>query len=180
VHRNLQDRYANDFIRPTARGIAREMISGFTAEQIYGEERAELETQMQARISELMAVQGLQLIDLLLRDIAFSDAFSASIEQALVAQQEAQQAQRRVEQRQAEARQAVAVAEGARDANIARAQGEARDGFLEGHQAILDEEVLGIAPQPQQDGKSQNRQREKRERREAEDGQRAEEKSNDE
>lgn len=126
VHRNLQNRYEADFIRPTARGVAREVVSGFTAEEIYGEMRAELESQMQDQISTAMDTQGLELVDLLVRDITFSEDFTASIEQAVVAQQEAVQAQRRVEQRQAEAAQAVAIAEGDRDAAIARAQGEAQ------------------------------------------------------
>jgi regulator of protease activity HflC (stomatin/prohibitin superfamily) len=130
VHRNLQNRYEQDFIRPTARGVAREVVSGFTAEQIYGEKRVELEQQMQDEISAQMATQGLELVNLLVRDITFSEDFTASIEQAVVAQQEAVQAQRRVEQRQAEAQQAVAIAEGDRDAAIARAQGQAQSVIL--------------------------------------------------
>ena len=126
VHRNLQNRYEEDFIRPTARGVVREVVAGFTAEEIYGEMRTNLESEMQDQISEQMASQGLELVNLLIRDVNFSEAFTASIEQAVVAQQEAAQANRRVEQRQAEARQEVAVAEGDRDAAIARAQGQAQ------------------------------------------------------
>ena len=130
LHQRLQNRYEEDFIRPTARGVTREIVAGFTAEQIYGEARATLEEEMQTRISDLMAEQGLQLVDLLIRDVTFSEEFSASIEQALVAQQQAEQARRRVQQREAEAQQAVAVAEGERDAQIARAQGEAQAAIL--------------------------------------------------
>lgn len=126
VHRNLQNRYEENFIRPTARGLAREVISNFTAEQVYGEARATMEQEMQERISDLMAEQGLELVDLLVRDITFSDEFSQSIEQALVAQQEAERARRQVDQFLAEADQARARANGQRDAAIAEAQGEAQ------------------------------------------------------
>lgn len=126
VHERLQNRYEENFIRPTARGIAREVISAFTAEEIYGEARATLEEQMQDRIATLMAEQGLQLVDLLIRDVTFSQEFADSIEQALVAQQQAERARRQVDQIQAEADQARAEAEGLRDARIAEAEGEAQ------------------------------------------------------
>ena len=131
VHERLQNRYEENFIRPTARGTAREVISNFTAEEVYGEARATLEQQMQDRISDLMAEQGLQLLDLLVRDITFSEEFAQSIEQALVAQQVAERARRQVDQIEAEADQARAEAIGLRDARIARAEGEAQAIILE-------------------------------------------------
>lgn len=126
VHTNLRNRYEEDFIRPTARGITREVVAGYTAEQIYGDARATMEQEMQERIGELMAVQGLDLVDLLVRDVTFSEEFSDSIEQALVADQEAEQERRRVQQFEARAEQRVIEAQGERDAAIARAEGEAQ------------------------------------------------------
>jgi regulator of protease activity HflC (stomatin/prohibitin superfamily) len=131
VHERLQNRYEENFIRPTARGISREIISAFTAEQIYDEARATLEQEMQDRISTLMAEQGLELVDLLVRDVTFSEEFAQSIEQALVAQQQAERARRQVDQIQAEADQARAEADGLRDARIARAEGDAQAIILE-------------------------------------------------
>ncbi len=131
LHQNLQNRYEENFIRPTARGVAREVISNFTAEEVYGEARATLEQQMQERISIVMAEQGLDLVDLLVRDITFSEEFADSVEQALVAQQQAERARRQVDQIQAEADQARAEAEGERDARIARAEGDAQAIVLE-------------------------------------------------
>ncbi|GAB4512856.1 MAG: hypothetical protein OHK0046_12990 [Anaerolineae bacterium] len=126
VHQNLRNRYEEDFIRPTARGITREVVAGFTAEQIYGEGRSDLEEQMQSRIGTLMDEQGLQLVDLLIRDVTFSEQFADSIEQALVAQQQAERARRQVDQARAEADQTIARAEGQRDSRIAVAEGEAQ------------------------------------------------------
>ena len=131
LHVNLQQRYQDDFIRPTVRGIAREVVAGFTAEQVYGEARASMEQEIEDRIETLMNEQGMEVIDLLLRDITFSDDFTRSIEAAVVAQQEAERARRQVEQRIAEADQAVAEAEGQRDAQIRRAEGSAQAIILE-------------------------------------------------
>lgn len=126
LHRRWRDRYEEDFVRPTARGIVRDVVSGFRAVQIYGVGRGDMETSMQDQIAQRMFDEGLVLTDLLVRDITFSEEFAASIERAQIAEQEAQQARFRVQQRVQEAEQARAVAEGERDAAIARAEGEAQ------------------------------------------------------
>jgi len=126
VHARWRDRFQDDFVRPTTRGIVRDVVSGYRAVQIYGVGRGEMETDMQDQIAQRMADEGLVLTDLLVRDITFSPEFSASIERAQIAEQEAQQARFRVQQRVQEAEQTRAIAQGERDANIARAEGEAQ------------------------------------------------------
>jgi len=126
IHQSWQNRYENDFIRPTVRGIVREEASNFRAEEIYGERRSELEDNIQTTMKARMTEQGLQLTDLLIRDVTFSDEFTRSIEQKLIADQEAQQAAFKVQQAQQEAEQRRVQAQGERDAAIAIAEGEAR------------------------------------------------------
>jgi regulator of protease activity HflC (stomatin/prohibitin superfamily) len=130
VHQRWQNRYIDGFIRPTARGQVRDVVSGFRAAEIYGESRTILEDQIQALLSASLEREGLILSDLLIRDITFSSEFSASIENAQIAQQESEQARLRVTQRQQEAEQARAVAQGQRDAAIAIAEGEAQSIIL--------------------------------------------------
>ncbi|MBL8133231.1 MAG: prohibitin family protein [Anaerolineae bacterium] len=126
VHVRWRDRYVEDFVRPTARSFVRDVISGYTAEEIYGSGRTEMEQQIQDLLLARMAEEGLKLNDLLVRDITFSDQFSQSIENAQIAQQEAARARLVVQQREQEAAQARAVAAGERDAAITRAEGEAQ------------------------------------------------------
>jgi regulator of protease activity HflC (stomatin/prohibitin superfamily) len=130
LYTRWRDRYQDDFVRPTARGIVRDVVSGFRAEEIYGEQRTEMETSMQQQIADRMSAEGLVLTDLLVRDITFSEAFANAVEQAQVAEQEAARARLQVEQRRQEADQARAVAQGQRDAAIARAEGEAQSIIL--------------------------------------------------
>jgi len=118
--------YQDNFVRPTVRGLVRDVVSGYRAEDIYGQERTAMETEMQSRISERFLQEGLQLTDLLVRDISFSDQFRQAIEDKQIADQEAQQAELRVRQRENEAQQLRAQAQGERDAQIARAEGEAQ------------------------------------------------------
>ena len=126
VHQRWQNRYEDDFIRPTTRGFVRDIVSSYRAEDIYGEKRGEMETRIQELLTTRMAEEGLMLSDLLVRDINFSQQFTQAIEEAQIAEQEANRARLRVQQIQQEAEQARAQAEGQRDANIARAEGEAQ------------------------------------------------------
>lgn len=126
VHQRWQNRYVSDFIRPTARGIVRDVVSQFTAAGIYGQDRGTMEAAIETAMTERMQEEGLTLNDLLVRDINFSEQFTEAIEQAQIAAQEAERARLRVQQIQQEAEQARAQAAGQRDATIARAEGEAQ------------------------------------------------------
>lgn len=126
LHRSWNVNYQLNFVLPTTRNLARVVVSGYEAADIYGAKRAEMEDEMQQRVADAFAVEGLILSDLQIRDIQFSREFADAIERAQIAQQEATQANLRVQQREAEARQNVAIAEGEANANIARANGEAQ------------------------------------------------------
>ncbi len=144
LHIRWRSGYEENFVRPTVRGIAREVIAGFEAEDIYGERRADMETEMQQRISDRFLEESLLLNDLLVRNIQFSDEFTNSIEQAQIAAQQAERARLQVLQRQREAQQAVAVAEGERDAEVTRAEGSAQATIL---QAQAQAEALRLVSQ---------------------------------
>jgi regulator of protease activity HflC (stomatin/prohibitin superfamily) len=75
---------------------------------------------------EKIESNGLILNDFVLRNIAFSTEYSASIEQKQIAEQQAQQAKLVVEQKKQEAEQAREVAKGVADAAVTRAEGEAQ------------------------------------------------------
>ncbi len=141
VHVRWQTGYQDNFVRPTVRGIVREVVAGFRAEDIYGEGRGEMELRMTERVTERFDAEGLILTDLLVRDISFSEQFRQAIEQKQIADQEAQRAQLQIRQRENEANQLRAQAEGERDARIARAQGEAQSIVL---QAQAEAEALRL------------------------------------
>lgn len=130
IHQRWQNRYINDFIRPTARGTVRDVVSQFTAEGIFGEARGVMENGIQQAMTDRMLEEGLILTDLLVRDINFSQQFTEAIEQAQIAAQESERARLRVQQIQQEAEQARAQAAGQRDSAIARAEGEAQSIIL--------------------------------------------------
>ncbi len=125
VHIEWQDRFADELIRPLARGIIRDAISQFGVEQVYSSKRVELTQMINDTMTIKMSDNGLLLIDFVLRNITFSPEYAASVEQKQIAEQTAQQAKFVVEQRKQEAEQARQVAQGKADASVIAAQGEA-------------------------------------------------------
>jgi regulator of protease activity HflC (stomatin/prohibitin superfamily) len=125
IHVNWQNRYQNGLVRPTIRSVAREVVGQFNVQEIYSEKRSELGIEIQAQAEALMSRDGLEVIDVLVRNIVFSEEYVASIEQKQVAQQQALEAQFRVEQKKQEAEQAREEARGKADAAEIAATGEA-------------------------------------------------------
>ena len=129
IHLNWQRRYESDFIRPTVRAVARDVVSQFEAEAIYGLEREALGGRISELVSLRMAEQGLTLTSLLVRQIDFNDSFAQSIEEKQIEEQKLQRARTEAERVQTEAGgQADAAEEAARgraNARLIEAQAEA-------------------------------------------------------
>ncbi|MBN1264033.1 MAG: prohibitin family protein [Anaerolineales bacterium] len=131
VHITWQDRYADDLVRPLARGVIRDQASQFGVEEIYSEKRAELIKDITSDLEELFKANGIILHDFVLRNITFSSEYAASVEQKQIAEQRAQEAQLTVEQRRQEAEQARQVAQGQADAAVIAAEGRAESRLIE-------------------------------------------------
>jgi regulator of protease activity HflC (stomatin/prohibitin superfamily) len=129
VHIDWQDRYADELVRPLARGIIRDVVSQYQVEQVVTSKRVEMINQISEDMNQRLEENGLKLVEFILRNITFSPEYAASVEQKQVAEQLAQQAKFVVEQRRQEAEQARQVAQGQADAVVINAQGAA-DGRL--------------------------------------------------
>ncbi len=103
IHLNWQNRYESDFIRPTVRAVARDVVSQFQAEAIYGLEREALGGRISELVSQRMKSEGLTLTSLLVRQIDFNDAFAQSIEEKQIEEQKLQRARTEAERVQTEA-----------------------------------------------------------------------------
>ena len=103
IHLNWQNRYESDFIRPTVRAVARDVVSQFEAEAIYGLEREALGGRISELVGQRMGAEGLTLTSLLVRQIDFNDAFANSIEEKQIEEQKLQRARTEAERVQTEA-----------------------------------------------------------------------------
>jgi len=124
VHIQWQDRY-EELVRAQARGIIRDAVSQYQVTEVVSTKRAEMVQKISDALKTKLEANGLILGDFVLRNITFSDEYSASIEQKQIAEQQAEQAALVVEQKKQEAEQARQVAKGLADAAVTKAQGEA-------------------------------------------------------
>lgn len=125
VHIKWQDKYIDNLIRPVVRGVIRDAVSQFGIEEVYSKKRAELTQMMNDDLDEALSEGGLILVDFVLRNITFSEEYSASVEQKQIAEQEAQQAVFVVERKKQEAEQVRQEAQGRADAQVIQAEGAA-------------------------------------------------------
>ena len=125
THIQWQGRYIDNLIRPKARGVIRDAVSQFGVAEVYSTQRFALAEQIRTALGDSLNEGGLILHDFVLRNIAFSAEYAASVEQKQIAEQLAQQAAFIVQQRTQEAEQARQVAKGQADAVVIAAQGQA-------------------------------------------------------
>lgn len=126
VHIAWQDRYADGLVRPEARGIIRDIVSQYRVEEVVSTKRAEMTQRMVDALKTKFDANGLILVDYILRNVAFSSEYAASVEQKQIAQQQAQQAEYTIEQKKAEAQQAIETSKGQAQASIEIANGQAQ------------------------------------------------------
>lgn len=131
VHVEWQERYIDGLVRPLVRGIIRNAVAQYGVEEVYGSKRVEMSNLIANELRTRFDENGLILVDFVLRNIAFSEEYAASVEQKQIAEQLAQQAFFVVEQRRQEAEQARQVAQGVADAAVISAQGAADARLIE-------------------------------------------------
>jgi regulator of protease activity HflC (stomatin/prohibitin superfamily) len=125
THIKWQGAYIDNLIRPVARGVIRDAVSQYGIEEVISTKRFEMTETAREDLAEQLGEGGLILQNFVLRNIAFSEEYAASVEQKQIAEQLAQQAAFVVQQREQEAEQARKVAEGKADAVVIEAQGQA-------------------------------------------------------
>ncbi len=141
LHINWQRRYADELIRPLARGIMRDAVAKYRVEEVYSTRRAEITQEISETMRQKLAENGILLVDFVLRNITFSPEYAKSVEQKQIAEQQAQQARFVVEQKKQEAQQAIEVARGQAESARIRAQGEADARLI---QAAAEAEALQL------------------------------------
>lgn len=111
---------------PVVRNDAQSVLARYDTLTI-SDRRAQIADAMQAAISsDVQRLFGIQVINVQLTGIRYSEAFTQSVEAAMSAKAAAVRAQNEVLQKQYEGQQAVVLAEAHAKARISAAQGEAR------------------------------------------------------
>jgi regulator of protease activity HflC (stomatin/prohibitin superfamily) len=140
-HLKWSGAYINNLVRPVSRGVIRSGVSQFRVDEVVSTRRFELQEFITTELEESFLEGNLILHEFVLRNIAFSDEYAASVEQKQIAEQLAQQAAFIVQQREQEAEQARQVAQGEADAVVIQAEGQAEARVIE---ATAEAEALGL------------------------------------
>ncbi|HXF85729.1 MAG TPA: prohibitin family protein [Anaerolineales bacterium] len=145
IHKEWQNRYQNDLILPQARGIIRDAVSQYRVDEVLSTKRFEMSDEITRNLQQVLAENGLILIDFVLRDITFTEEYAQSIEQKQIAEQQALQAAFVVEQKKQEAEQARQVAQGQADAAVIAAKGAAEARLIEAEAEAKALELIAAA-----------------------------------
>jgi len=108
----------------------RDVVSGYVVQDLLGDKRTTIQKQILDAVAPKFDDAGLELRDLLLRNITFSDEYIKAVDSKQVAEQAAEQAKQDAERvrtlAKGQADAAVTSAQGEADATVARAKGEAQ------------------------------------------------------
>jgi regulator of protease activity HflC (stomatin/prohibitin superfamily) len=145
IHREWQHRYQQDLILPQTRGIIRDAVSQYRVDEVLSTKRFDMADQMSETLRQVMAENGLTLVDFVLRDITFTEEYAQSIEQKQIAEQQALQAAFVVESKKQEAEQARQIAKGQADAAVIAAQGGAEARLIQAEAEAQANELIAAS-----------------------------------
>lgn len=116
VYQDVGVVYDEVIIRPQIRSIIREVIAEYTAKDIYSEKRQEASQEILARLKASVESRGIEVEEVLLRNVQLPANLANSIQEKLQAEQEAQRYDFVLERERKEAERKRVEAEGQRDA----------------------------------------------------------------
>lgn len=117
------DDYEQSLILSTFRSAAADVCSRFMAKDMHSGARAEIEREIEKRMTELLGERGFVIEAVLLKSIRLPPGLSQAIEQRLAAEQDAMRMKFILQQERAEAERKKIEAQGIRDAQKILAEG---------------------------------------------------------
>lgn len=144
IFESIGDNVEATLIRPQVRSVIRNAIANYNAAEVISSQRGELQAEIVQVLTDELAANNIILLDVLLRDIRIPDSITQAIEEKQAAEQQIEVETNRREQSRIAAERVVIQAEGERDAEIARAQGEAEALSLRGQAIRENPEIIQL------------------------------------
>jgi regulator of protease activity HflC (stomatin/prohibitin superfamily) len=144
LHQDIGPRYEAIRIRPEVRSQIRDGISEYRAADLISVKRAELQQRIQNNLVESLQRDNIRVLNVLLRDVRIPEAITQAIEEKQAAEQQVEVEENRRRQAEIAAQRRVIEAEGERDAQIARAEGEAQALALRGEALRANPEIIQL------------------------------------
>ncbi len=124
IYKSIGLGYVDKVVRPAARSITREKVTGFTSKELYNEAtRQKMEQEIETTLEQNFGNKNIVLGDVLIRHIGFSQSYLSAIEEKQIAQQKIEKAE--FEKQEAEIRKEKTIIEAEAEAESIRLKGEA-------------------------------------------------------
>lgn len=117
IHEKFTKDYANRFVIPEVRSVARQVMAKYTSEEIYSTKRAEVENSIKTETEKILNANFVNATAVLIRSIKLPEQIRIAIESKLQQEQEALAYQYRLEKEKSEAERKRIAAEGEARAN---------------------------------------------------------------
>jgi len=136
IHNNLPQPVSRELVQPTASSVFRDLVPNYTVREVFASKREEIRGMAAKTITQKLRTDGVEVKEVMLRDIQLPPEYAQGLEGLLLKEQEAdrmgveteiQQKQVRISELQAEAEKAQAIkhAEGEASVRVLQAKAEA-------------------------------------------------------
>ncbi|MBW3636249.1 MAG: prohibitin family protein [Armatimonadetes bacterium] len=112
LHKSIGVDYANKIIRPAARSAARVVFAEYPVGDVFSTRRELITQRITENLRRSLGQNNIILDEVLLRDLRFSPAYAAAIQQKQIAQQNAQRMQYVLQRAQIEKQIQILIAQG--------------------------------------------------------------------
>ncbi|MDE0529036.1 MAG: prohibitin family protein [Truepera sp.] len=144
LHQDIGPSYVDVRIRPEIRSQIRDAIAQFNAAELISTRRQEVSGLIETSLQEVLATDNIRVLAVLLRDVRIPASITQAIEEKQAAEQQIQVEENRRQQAEIAAQRLIIEAEGQRDAQIARAEGEAQALELRGNAIRTNPEIIQL------------------------------------
>lgn len=125
LHQDIGADYQQVRLRPVIRSKIRDAVANYRAADLISVERARLQREIEESMTTELERDNIIVRNVLLRDVRIPQSITTAIEEKQAAEQQVEVEENRRRQSEISAQRRVIEAEGERDAEIARAEGEA-------------------------------------------------------
>lgn len=136
--------YQSTLIRPQVRSLIRNAVANYKAAEVISTQRSALEQEISETLTKSLAEGNIILKEVLLREVRIPQTVQQAIEEKQTAEQRVEIEENLKKQAEIAAKRAKTIAEGERDAAIARAQGEAEALTLRGKAIRENPEIIQL------------------------------------
>ncbi len=118
IYSTVGQDYSSVIVEPVLRNVTRDVVSGYTSEDLYGPNRPKISSEIESKLKTFYNIRGIELESVLLRDVKLPAEVTSAIETKIKSKQAAEQMEYVLDKEKSEASRREIEAGG-----IAKAQG---------------------------------------------------------